>query len=155
MILVGLDPGTVTGVSRYSAIDRRLLHVGSMQLHQAMECILQTEQPRLVVFEDARHHRVFAGADNRTQRLQGVGSIKRDCAIWQEFLTDKRIPYVTRRPSSKRTKVPDYLFKLQTGWEGRTNNHGRDAAMLVFGITAPVAEAWMAEARQRLSLRAA
>lgn len=155
MILIGLDPGTTTGIGRYSPIGNALLDLGSMQLHQAMEYILRTEQPRLVVFEDARHHRVHQGADNRSQRLQGVGSIKRDCAIWHEFLTDKRIPYVTRRPSSKRTKMPAYQFNLITGWKGKTNNHARDATMLVYGVNMAVAQAWMAEAQQRLSLRAA
>lgn len=155
MILIGLDPGTITGIGKYCPVRNALLGVGSMQLHQAMEYILDSEQPRLVVFEDARHHRVHQGADNRTQRLQGVGSIKRDCAIWHEFLTDKRIPYVTRRPSAKRTKIPAYLFNLTTGWKGKTNNHARDAAMLVWGVNMAVAQAWMAEAEQRLSLRAA
>jgi len=31
------------------------------------------------------------------------------------------------------TKLTADQFKRITGWHGRTNEHGRDAAMLVFG----------------------
>lgn len=154
MILIGLDPGTETGIARWDAKGATLIDVRSTMLHKAMLSIILTK-PDLVIFEDARHHRVHSGADNRPQRLQGVGSIKRDCAIWHEFLTDSQIPYVTRRPSAKRTKMPAYQFNLVTGWAAKTNNHGRDAALLVFGINKAMAEAMLSEARQRQSLRAA
>lgn len=33
------------------------------------------------------------------------------------------------------TKLKSKVFKSLTGWEGRTNEHGRDAATLIYGMT--------------------
>lgn len=95
----------------------------------------------VVVWEDCRNHRVFGAAQRNAGALQGVGSVKRDCGIWEEFLTDARIPYITRAPSRRRTKFTRDQFQAATGWTERSNNHGRDAAMLVAGVTDTMAQA--------------
>ena len=42
------------------------------------------------------------------------------------------VPYKAIAPAQNRTKVPADKFKALTGWQGRTNEHARDAAMLVW-----------------------
>lgn len=43
------------------------------------------------------------------------------------------IPFELVAPKNNKTKVSADYFKKLTGWEGRTNEHERDCAMLVFG----------------------
>lgn len=65
--------------------------------------------------------------------MQGAGSVKRDASIWEEFCTDYEIPFRALPPIKGGTKLqPDY-FKALTGWKGKTSEHARDAAMIVFG----------------------
>lgn len=153
MILAGIDPGVTTGCATWDTQARALRAVDSRTILQAIEWIrlimVIPEVQILVVWEDCRKHRVFGAGQRNSGALQGVGSVKRDCGIWEEFLTDNRIPNISRRPRSTRTKLKADQFKAATGWEGKSNNHGRDAAMLVAGVTETMARAWLAEALQR------
>lgn len=156
MLLVGLDPGTETGVAQWSTAGKVLGMVESMAIHRAMALVYGLPQRAagelLVIFEDARQHRIYVPAHQRNDAaLQGVGSVKRDCAIWEDFLTDHSIPFITRKPSSRRTKRTTEEFRAITGWTARTNNHGRDAAMLIAGVNESMARAWLAEAKQRVA----
>jgi hypothetical protein len=72
-------------------------------------------------------------ANHGREALQGAGSVKRDCNIWEEFLTEKRIPFEAVAPKHNVTKLRADAFRNITRWEGRTNEHERDAAMLVYG----------------------
>lgn len=149
-ILVGIDPGVTTGVATWDAFERKLLGVQSAPIHTVMDLVrMQPQGSILVVFEDCRHHRVFGAGQRKDPALQGVGSVKRDCGIWDDFLTEHGIPFITRAPSRRRTKFTAEQFQAATGWTGRSNNHGRDAAMLVAGIPETQAQAWLVEAKQR------
>ena len=90
-----------------------------------------------VRFEDARLRTWFGGADKRQARSgagirEGVGSVKRDCGIWHEFLADLGVPFMPVKPEAHSTKWTAEHFARVTGWTKRTNNHGRDAAVLVY-----------------------
>lgn len=85
-----------------------------------------------VRFEDARKRKWF-GAKG-VEALQGAGSVKRDATVWQDFLQDLCIPYEAVAPKNNKTKITADYFRKVTGWEGRTSEHARDAAMLVFGL---------------------
>ena len=71
--------------------------------------------------------------------IAGGGSIggSRD-ATREDFLTDKKIPFEMVAPSRNSTKLSAEVFKRLTGWQGRTSEHSRDAAMLVFGLNANI-----------------
>ena len=66
---------------------------------------------------------------------QGTGSVKRDCNIWEEFLKDCKIPYEAVPPCRNVTKTTAASFARITKWKGRTSEHSRDAAMLVWNRT--------------------
>ena len=51
-----------------------------------------------------------------------------------EFLGELGAPYKSISPHGKGRKLTAPEFARLTGWKARTNNHGRDAAMLVFGM---------------------
>lgn len=134
MKILGVDPGTHTGLALWDAAAQRFLEVRETTVHRALEYVatLIVTDPLLpVVFEDARL-RIWFGNAGR-ERLQGAGAAKRDATIWEDFLEDKGVPYVARKPASGSTGWKQDDFRRRTGWEGKTNEHARDAGVLVFG----------------------
>ena len=129
MIYIGIDPGVNTGVAIWDSGQQKLLQVTSMKILEAMTLIRQYPI-KIVYIEDARQ-RTWFGSKGR-EVLQGAGSIKRDCQIWEDFLNDNKIAYYWVAPKDNRTKLSSAQFKVYTGYTGKTNEHGRDSAMLVF-----------------------
>ncbi len=130
-MVIGIDPGVNTGFA--VAVDGVLERVECMSAVQA-ECevleIWKRNQALIVSFEDARL-RTWFGQKGR-EALQGAGSIKRDSSRWEEFLTHHGITFRLVAPRANTTKLDAKSFERITGWSGRTNEHARDAACLVF-----------------------
>lgn len=164
MLVIGLDPGTDTGLAEWEVKACRFRTVGSMQAHRAHALVLNrfrehvdSEQgihgnPLLVMFEDARRRGAAPGQS--ASRAQGAGSVKRDCTIWQELCDDYGIPYVMGAPIAGGTKWTAEYFRRQTGWDGVTNEHARDAAVRVWQLTEPQVDAMLREWQQRRTLAA-
>ena len=133
--IVGIDPGVFTGFAIWSRSDKKLTDVQTTTITAAMTMIRLMHgygSLHSVVFEDARL-RTWFGSKGR-EALMGAGSIKRDCSIWQEFLSGlESVPFKPVSPQDKGVKVNAERFARLTGWTGRTSEHGRDAAMLIFG----------------------
>ena len=132
--LIGIDPGVNTGLAVYS---HKKLQLAESCTAVKAECfVLKTikegEDVKLYI-EDARKRKWF-GSKGR-EVLQGVGSVKRDSQRWQEFAEHHKIEFELIAPKDNKTKLKSATFKKITGWDGRTNEHGRDAAMLIFGRT--------------------
>lgn len=135
MIIIGVDPGTHTGVAVWDALEQKFLQVESMAIHRAFELVASrlAQRPFIpVIFEDARQ-RTWFGHTGR-EVLQGAGAAKRDAAIWQDYLEDKGCPYLARKPGTGSTGWDADRFRRLTGWTARTNEHSRDAGVLVFGF---------------------
>lgn len=129
MNIIGIDPGVNTGWARMC--DGRIEACSSTTIHAAMHCVRHFAAHgslRLVVFEDAR----LRGGDD-PKRAQGAGSVKRDSRIWADFLADLGCKVLAVRPQKGGTKWSAEQFAKLTGWKGRTNEHGRDAALLIWG----------------------
>lgn len=140
MILIGIDTGHDTGLAVWDTGRRVFRAVATMRIHRAIEAVRDWERDNpgrvRVVFEDARQRRWIPDShDLRREmgRRQGAGSVKRDATIWQDALTDYGIPFEAVRPAAGLTKWDADTFARITGWTGRTSNHARDAALLVFG----------------------
>lgn len=155
--IIGIDPGKTTGVAikRMDAFNGTLTEVTSCALHRAFALLAPYDRATtLVVFEDARLrewygtgeqalYRKFIGNMPMTQQerhaykglLLGAGSVKRDCTIWEDYLTDEGFLFVGQRPQAKKTKLQGDFFKRVTGYKARTNEHGRDAAMLIINLS--------------------
>jgi len=131
MMHVGIDPGVITGYAIWDGSERTLRHVGSGTIIWVMGFVKELDRPYKVVIEDARQRKWFGlgGAG----KLQGAGSVKRDCGIWEEFLTSLGAEFTFVHPQRGLTKMSDERFKAMTKWRGSTNEHARDAAMLVYG----------------------
>ncbi len=140
-IYIGIDTGVSTGVAIWNSKTKAFVLIETMPIHKAMDAVFQwvitwnnkTDGKNIKVrVEDARQRTglKFIGKE----RLQGAGSIKRDAKIWEDFLTDIGCEFDMVAPHNNRTKVKDKPFKDMTGWEGRTSEHSRDAAMLVYNF---------------------
>lgn len=131
---IGIDSGTSTGYAIWDSKEKRFLLVDCLKIHIAMANIQMLEREyldqTLIRVEDARL-RTWFGNSGR-EKLQGAGSVKRDAVIWEDFLTDLKANFQMVAPKNNKTKVDAALFKKLTGWQHKTNEHARDAAMLVF-----------------------
>ena len=134
--LIGIDTGVKTGFA--VAADRgkggELEQVESLSITQAMSKVkdaVQTwgAQNVCLYIEDARQRTWFTGG---REKAQGVGSVKRDAQIWEDWCKEQELNYLMIHPAANATKTKADVFKRRTGWLERTNEHARDAAMLVF-----------------------
>lgn len=142
MIYIGIDPGKHTGFAVWNGKEQAFVQVETLPIYRAITSVLLWAlaatppdggpMELTVVFEDARQ-RTWYGKGDVSAKQQGAGSIKRDCAIWEELCLDRGIPYIAQAPVKGATKVSPAYFRQVSGWDGRTSSHARDAAMLVVG----------------------
>ena len=131
--IIGIDTGVNTGVAVWDCDRKKLIEVISLPIHRAINFIaveFLKDKSIHVRVEDARKRKWF-GKGGR-EKLQGAGSIKRDAKIWEDFLTDIGVSFELVAPKDNKTKLSAESFKSLTKWEGKTNEHSRDSAMLVW-----------------------
>lgn len=141
MIYVGIDTGVHTGFSEWDSKKRILLSVCALPIHEAMDRVKALHNlhgENLVVRVEDPRQRTWFGTERMTReeerkKLQGVGSVKRDATIWEDFLKDLGVKFEMVAPKRNVTKLTQETFKRYTGWSSKTNEHGRDAAMLIYG----------------------
>ena len=143
-ILIGIDTGVNTGFA--VAFDHGeggvLQKVESLSITQAMQSVLEFEDEHdlkdiMLYIEDARKRTWFGDMDARQAKSgagvrEGIGSVKRDAQIWEDWCTEQGLNFKMIHPAANATKMKAPEFTRKTGWIGRTNEHARDAAMLVF-----------------------
>ena len=144
MIYIGIDTGTNTGFAVWDNRKNEFLAVSSLKIHEAMREVerykalcAEADTGLCVRVEDARKRDWYGEPMSREKeraKLQGVGSVKRDCTIWEDYLSALGVDFQMVAPKNIATKMKAEPFKYITKWPERTNEHGRDAAMLVFGL---------------------
>lgn len=146
MIYIGIDTGVSTGIAIWNKQKRSFEMVETLAIHKAMIVVqgfvsLQKSgvgDKVVVRVEDPRQRTWFGtermSRDEERKRLQGVGSVKRDAKIWEDFLSDLDADFEMVAPKQNVTKLNSDVFKTYTKWPKRTSEHSRDAAMLVFGL---------------------
>lgn len=130
---IGIDPGTHTGFAVWDG--KKFMELSTYEIWRAFERVEEYRKICAVeiVMEDARLRKWYGTRSDA--KMQGAGSIKRDCAIWEEFCEGKGIPLRKVAPLKGGTKWDAESFAKIIGWKGRTSNHARDAALLVFGLS--------------------
>lgn len=143
MLAIGLDPGKHTGLAVWDTEAQRFMEIETQSVHKALDSV----QNWIIVgrafyggarvyFEDARQRKWLPKDTSSSEyrgHLMGAGSVKRDSVIWQDALTDWGIPFEMVPPRAGATKWDADTFARITGYRGRTSNHARDAALLVYG----------------------
>lgn len=141
---IGIDTGVHTGYAEWDCKKKTFVLVKTMKIHEAIFRVqerIRTWKRKgysfIVRVEDARQRKWFSdkyAKDGHMRNIQqGAGSVKRDASVWEDFLKDENINFEMVAPKNNATKMSDHSFKILCRYEGRTSEHGRDAAMLVFG----------------------
>lgn len=131
--IVGIDPGTKTGFAVWDRQRKVFTAVTSVMIHEAFDLLTRMAPGSFFVrVEDARQRKWFGNAGR--EKLQGAGSIKRDCTIWEDYLKANHVLFELVPPKANKTKVSSDWFKKATGWQWQTNEHARDAGLLIFGL---------------------
>ena len=140
MIYIGIDTGVHTGIAVWDSEKGKFVYLDTLKIHEALNIVSSyayKDIPLCVRFEDARQRKWIPFAKNVTGELgraQGAGYVKAHCQIWEDFLRDKDIPFEMIAPRRNMTKLSAEQFGRITGYKGRTSEHSRDAAMLVYGL---------------------
>lgn len=150
--LLGIDPGNHTGLAGYDPAAGRLLFVGSADPYAAVQRLQRWSAPHpdraeglilAAYLEDttgpglyARHNGVPAKQRERIAR--SVGRIDVLTKLYAACLAEAGVT-VHRVGAVKGGKWDAETLERVTGWAKRTNEHGRDAARLVFGRTVQAA----------------
>lgn len=133
-LIIGIDTGVQTGFATYQRSTKRIGLVQTLSIHAAMAIVREHKDGGDNIFirvEDPR--RAIFGRKLEGFKLRGAGSVMRDAKIWEDYLTDLKIPFEMVRPRKGFTKLNAQVFGQITGYWQPTSQHGRDAAMLVYG----------------------
>lgn len=141
MIYIGIDPGVSTGLAVWDSASKKFLKVETCTCAHAILTIYElwkesSNKDFNIVFEDARKRRWIPQEGSMSKfkgRAMGAGSVKRSSQIWEEFCEETGIKMEAVPPRPGMTKWEAGYWAKVTGWKGRTSEHARDAALLVFG----------------------
>jgi predicted RNase H-like nuclease (RuvC/YqgF family) len=137
-VFVGIDPGIHCGYAVWDKAAQQFRAVGSYQLWELFQELFQLNddvgEALIVHIENPNTFIPFRGTAQKEHdfRAQGAGAVKQTYKHIIEFLDAHKIEYVTRKLQGSLKKVSSEYFKKHTGWKLPTNEHGRDAAMLVW-----------------------
>lgn len=142
--IIGIDPGTTTGMCIYYKPEKRICNLTSGTLLQCLFLLRESiwwdrinNDQVFIRMEDARLRTWIPRqktASRELGRREGAGYVKAHCAIWEDWFKMVGIPHELVEPKRNKTKVDAAYFKKLTGWTGQTNEHSRDAAMLIVGM---------------------
>jgi hypothetical protein len=142
--VLGIDPGRATGLAGFDPHENRLLFVGSDRPLASIKRIERWAAGGLLLgayVEDSRRSPVYArhAGKNRSERdrvARSVGRIDQLIDLYLAVLHAAGVP-AKGVPPVRSKKWDAATLRCVTGYEGRTNEHGRDAARLVFGRRPP------------------
>jgi hypothetical protein len=150
VIFIGIDPGANTGMAVWHRTSGKFTTVQTTTIFKALKIVEgfihdnHANGGIMLVFEDARKRKVFdknADGSFDKSKLQGAGSVKRDCSIWQEACEYWSLNYSgfywrNPAPNGKTNKMAKdkETSSAMLGIEGNSSEHARCAAFLVWKI---------------------
>ena len=157
-LVLGLDPGVTTGTALWDPAAGALLDLSSAPVLDVIAAAYARDEGEsalpadlaLVVVEDNRgvgiygRHAAVRGP-RRDAIARDVGRVEMCADLIAAAYREAGHPVVTRPPRGKKWDA-ETLARL-TGWADRSNEHGRDAARLVVGLTERNVRDLIAEAR--------
>ena len=130
MMIIGIDPGKHNGYAEY--YNGKLITVTSLHTWSVISRLESQILPYKVYIEDPTTWKPFKNTSNQSHKLKGAGSVTARFWAIVEYLEDHNIQFVKVPIQGTSKKMNAKMFEKVTGWGERTNEHGRDAAMLVF-----------------------
>lgn len=141
--MIGIDPGLQTGVALYrdGALDALLTldpwDITAFLVHQH-----GARGINRVIFEDSRLQSHIFSAHKPGKRVlshpeqlkvaRNVGQIDGWCHVIFNVCAERGIVCHGISPANKGEKLDAKQFAAVTGWQGPSNQHGRDAAMVAW-----------------------
>lgn len=135
MQVVGIDPGQATGLAVYE--NGKLIALYTVPADQ-LEGWLAKNPPQLVIFEDSRGTgKTFTAAKAPSvaaalKIARNVGEIDRLCKDIEAMCKRMGIEAYGVTPARKGAKRNAAQFAQITGWDKRSSQHARDAAMVAW-----------------------
>lgn len=128
---IGIDVGIINGFSVWDRQFKKLEDVFSCQLWELFIYLdFYNDRDVEVFIENPNTWKPF-GISSK-EKLQGAGAVKQTYKHIIEFLEFKKIPYTPTKIQGNLKKVNKVAFAKITQWGKVTNEHSRDAAMIVF-----------------------
>jgi hypothetical protein len=143
---IGIDGGTHTGFAIWVPVERRFIEIettdfwGALDKIQALGFNYDKSLFAVVVEDPAQIKTVHiknktniqvSEAKKMLKIAQDVGGVKRESRLLISRLESLGYNVIAVKPSQAKNKDAT-AFNSVTGWTGRTSQHARDAAMLVF-----------------------
>ena len=132
-LILGIDPGSNTGLATY--IFGKLVHLDTIAPVE-IAARIELARPARVVFEDSRLlSYTWTTIKSRPAALKmarNVGEVDAWCKLIVAVCEQLAIPAHGISPKGKGAKVGAEQFTRITGWDERSNEHERDAAMVAY-----------------------
>jgi hypothetical protein len=143
MLIIGIDPGNVTGVAAFTrdgGLQLKSFRHTNMLLWLDMISTEQQPQNIRVYFEDSRLQKSNWSAYGQSPRAaakigRNIGSVDAKCTDIERLCRSLEIPATPIAPLKKGRngkKVGPEDFARITGFAARTNQHCRDACMVMW-----------------------
>lgn len=133
MILLGIDPGQNTGLAVFDGGRlAELRTITPVEIDRAITSIM----PGRVIFEDSRlqsHLWTTSTAKATLAKIaRNVGEVDAWCKLIVAVCESLNVPAHGISPLGKGKKMAADQFQRITGWDGPSNQHTRDAAMVAY-----------------------
>jgi len=133
MKIIGLDPGSSTGVAQFES--GKLIGLDTIAPENLPE-LIDTLCPSMVILEDSRlQSHVWNRHQNTDASLKlarNLGQIDAWCHLICALCANRNIEVHTISPLGKGAKLDAATFGQVTGWMTSSNQHERDAAMVAW-----------------------
>jgi hypothetical protein len=157
-IFIGIDAGKICGLSVWHKFEKKFLSIESCSFWECIESLERAKKFYIpindydltVVIEDVTQHSpvFFAMTTYKTTKGNHDNKIRAVCEqakrvgmVWDktnlimEWCEKHNVKLIKRKPTRRSgTKMKADTFKNFTKWQGATNEHSRDSAMLIFGM---------------------
>ena len=139
MQYIGIDVGIHNGFAVWDKTAKRLIELSTYKTWEVIMWLLVKKNDEVDFTVRIENPNTWVNYGTLTTkevngRKQGAGSVKRSYQVLIEFFEDNDIKYeaISLRSSLKKLKADK--FKMLTGIDVKTNEHERDACMMVWGI---------------------
>jgi hypothetical protein len=132
-LIIGIDPGQSTGIATF--VDGKLTSLKTIEPAQlfALMPVVGIER---VIFEDSRlQSHVWTTNISRPAALKmarNLGQVDAWCGLITAMCAELGIAAHGISPRGKGAKLDAVRFEALTGWDLRSNQHERDAAMVAW-----------------------
>lgn len=154
-LFLGIDTGTNTGFSVWNG--KNFVELITIDFWKCIEKIeyyynicKEKDINLVIVVEDVTQNNPVFKIEDMYRKTKGlhvnklkacckkgvnVGKVQRETSLLIEYIENKNIKLIKKRPTKySLTKIDSKAFEKFTGYNKRTSEHARDAAMLVFGM---------------------